>query len=230
METVFTVVAVALGIAAIVKFFRPAVPLVEKILTIIHVVFLVLLVLCFVLMSEGFRFTGVYSNAAIGLVFVCSGILLHGIATSPALKFYTALIAWPALITEVAYIISAFFSGTLVLMIPAFILQHMFSPPVFSKKINERYRLEEPEGFIKSPINNFELQRKVNVIFEKKIRLAAPRRLGYPIENPSVTAFEEGKYIVLTFRNKDSVNTMSSDTLWWSNYEPARSIEEVRRE
>lgn len=207
MTTLTTITAISILLSTFWLFKKPKTKLLEKYLTKIHFIFLGLAVLVIVLLLEGLRFIGQYTNSIIGVTFLSSGILLFGLTTAKNIKVYSRLIAIPALLIEISVLV-----GGSPLLIPALIGYSMFAPPQKQQKVNDKYNIEIHQGVLLAPPNLFYLTKRTALIFDKRIRLTASERAA-DISKIEIISFTENENVVCKFYNSGSPPDFYIDTL-----------------
>ncbi len=117
-----------------------------KILTGIHLLFLVLTILVVVLLFNNFRLIGIFSNAIVGITFIVSGIFLFGLTKNKILKLYTGIIFSVNVIFQIAF----FFAPNGLLLFYG-IASFLFQPPYMTKNLTPTKKIEFYEPFLGPP-------------------------------------------------------------------------------
>ena len=189
-------------------FKKPKTKLLEKYVTIIHFSFFGLAILTLAVLFQGLRFIGQYTNSAIGLIFLASGIILFGLTTSKIIKLYSGLIAIPVLLSEISLLL-----GSSALLLPALIGYLMFAAPLQKEKINDRYNLEVHEGGIMAPPNLFYLTKRTFLIFDRQIHLTGTEHYSH-ISKLEIVSFTENENVVCKIYTGS--NSFTTDTLQYN--------------
>jgi hypothetical protein len=211
MTSLIIITTISILFASIWLLKKPKTKYLENILRKIHFAFLTLAILTIGLLVGRLRFFGLFTNSAIGLIFLTSGILLFGLTTSKIIKIYTGLIAIPTLVTEISFLLF----GISPFLFPAFIGYFMFAAPIKKEKINDKYSVEIYQGGPFAPPNIFYLTKRTSVIFDRQIRLESSENF-LNISKFEVIGFKENENVTCKIYIEGNPDNYIVDTLQYS--------------
>jgi hypothetical protein len=206
MTTLLILAALSFLLSAWLLFRKKKRKSLERIVAIVHFTALALFVITVALLFQDRRFAGQYTNSVVAVVFLMSGIILFGAATSRIIKVYSGFIAIPALLAEVSLLL-----GPTPISFLALSVFLMFAPPRLKTKINDSYNLEVRQGGLMAPPNRFALSQR-NGLLDKEIPLSKSNEYFNEISGVEVVGFVEEEYVVCKIYGGKG-NAFTIDTL-----------------
>lgn len=190
MKSVILLILISLLISACLIWKKLQNKIVARIIGIVHFIFLTLAVFCLVLLVNGYRFNGQYTNSLVGISFIITGILLFGITRLVILKIYSGFIAIPSLIMEIGLLFMP--NG---FMLPFIIVSLLYQPPYLVEKIDKQYNIEIHQGFM-GPPNIIYLTNKKSFLFRKQTRMQAKGEILSHVKSIKILKFNNDSMLV----------------------------------
>lgn len=177
MTTFIIITGLSYLIALILFFVKPRMDSHQKTLKSVYLIIVSLFIVTLILLFNGYRLSGQYTNTIIGQTYLSATILLFVLIKSKTLKIYAGLIA-----------VLPF------LIIPSLFAYLMFAPPITKEKINGQYNLETHPGGIMGCGQILYMTRNT-FIFDKQIYLSSNNCITsiYKLE---IITFKENAFLI----------------------------------
>ncbi|MBS1512680.1 MAG: hypothetical protein JST86_17680 [Bacteroidetes bacterium] len=146
MLTIRILLFAALLITSVLMWKKPAIKLIRPLLTYLHLLFFLLTLAAVILLMNGYKFAGAYTNTFFAVSFLVTSILLFGCTKNIFLRFYSGLFVLLSILFELLL----FFTPN-ALLLPFILAGLLFQSPKYVVAVNANSQVEVYDQFLGPP-------------------------------------------------------------------------------